>query len=98
MRRLFPRELSDVSAYGTDQRMICQQTMAGDVSVAQLHSICGHYSTEPQKFMASIVKQRVFKRCVAYVTFQLAEVAVPRSLFQKILELINDLRQNPVPA
>ena len=33
-----------------------------------------------------------------YVTFQLAEVAVPRSLFQQILELINDLRPRPVPA
>ncbi len=33
-----------------------------------------------------------------YVTFQLAEVAVPRKLFQKILELINDLRRRPVPA
>jgi len=33
-----------------------------------------------------------------YVTFQLAEVAVPRSLFQKILALINDLRRRPVPA
>ncbi len=27
-----------------------------------------------------------------YVTFQLAEVAVPRSLFRKILSLIDDLR------
>jgi hypothetical protein len=33
-----------------------------------------------------------------YVTFQLAEVAVPRSLFQKILGLIADLRRRPVPA
>ena len=33
-----------------------------------------------------------------YVTFQSAEVAVPRSLFQQILELINDLRRRPVPA
>ena len=33
-----------------------------------------------------------------YVTFQLAEVAVPGKLFQKILELINDLRPRPVPA
>ena len=33
-----------------------------------------------------------------YVTFQLAEVAVPRSLFQKILRLIDDLRRRPVPA
>ncbi len=33
-----------------------------------------------------------------YVTFQLAEVAVPRELFQKILGLIGDLRRRPVPA
>lgn len=33
-----------------------------------------------------------------YVTFQLAEVAVPRNLFQKILELIDDLRRKPAPA
>ncbi len=33
-----------------------------------------------------------------YVTFQLAEVAVPRELFQKILGLIDDLRRRPVPA
>ena len=33
-----------------------------------------------------------------YVTFQLAEVAVPRNLFQKILSLIDDLRRRPVLA
>ena len=33
-----------------------------------------------------------------YVTFQLAEVAVPRDLFQKILGLINDLRRRPALA
>ena len=33
-----------------------------------------------------------------YVTFQMAEVAVPRELFQKILRLIDDLRRRPVPA
>ena len=33
-----------------------------------------------------------------YVTFQLAEVAVPRNLFQKILSLIDDLRRRPAPA
>ena len=33
-----------------------------------------------------------------YVTFQLAEVAVSRSLFQKILGLIDDLRRRPVSA
>ena len=33
-----------------------------------------------------------------YVTFQLAEVAVPRELFRKILGLIDDLRPRPAPA
>ena len=33
-----------------------------------------------------------------YVTFQLAEVAVPRNLFQKILALIDDLRRRPALA
>ncbi len=33
-----------------------------------------------------------------YVTFQLAEVAVSRELFRKILSLIDDLRPGPAPA
>ena len=33
-----------------------------------------------------------------YVTFQLAEVAVPMELFRKILSLIDDLRPRPAPA
>ena len=33
-----------------------------------------------------------------YVTFQLAEVAVPRDLFRTILSLIDDLRRRPAPA
>ena len=33
-----------------------------------------------------------------YVTFQLAEVAVPRGLFEIILRLIDDLRRRPTPA
>jgi hypothetical protein len=33
-----------------------------------------------------------------YVTFQLAEVAVPRGLFETILWLIDDLRRRPAPA
>ncbi len=33
-----------------------------------------------------------------YVTFQLAEVAVARELFRKILSLIDDLRPRPAPA
>ncbi len=33
-----------------------------------------------------------------YVRVQLAEVAVPRSLFEKILSRTDDLRRRPVPA
>ncbi|MCH7793697.1 MAG: transposase, partial [Proteobacteria bacterium] len=33
-----------------------------------------------------------------YITFQMAEVAVPRDLFRKILILIDDLRPRPAPA
>ena len=33
-----------------------------------------------------------------YVTFQLAEVAVPKELFRKFLSLIDDLRPRPAPA
>ena len=33
-----------------------------------------------------------------YVTFQLAEVAVPRDLFRQILRLIDDLRPRPRPG
>ncbi len=32
------------------------------------------------------------------VTFQVADVAVPRELFRKILSLIDDLRPKPAPA
>ncbi len=33
-----------------------------------------------------------------YITFQMAEVAVPRDLFRKILRLIDGLRPRPTPA
>ena len=33
-----------------------------------------------------------------YVRFQLAEVAVSRDLFRKVLSLIDDLGRRPIPA
>jgi hypothetical protein len=33
-----------------------------------------------------------------YVTFQMAEVAIPRQVFQEILRLITELRPQPPPA
>ena len=53
------------------------------------------------KLYAKRVDQKIGANVVSdsrHVTFQLAEVAVPRSLFQKILGLIDDLRRRPVPA
>ncbi len=44
------------------------------------------------KIAAEVVRNG---RCV---TFQLAEVAVSRDLFRKILILIDDLRPRPAPA
>ncbi len=56
-----------------------------------------HWSlmTHPQKLVK--IGPKVVRHG-RYVTFQLAEVAVPRSLFQKILGLIDDLRRRPVSA
>ncbi len=47
---------------------------------------------KPVKIGAKVVRHG------RYVTFQLAEVEVPRELFQKILSLIDDLRPRPAPA
>ncbi len=33
-----------------------------------------------------------------YVTFQLAEIAIPRRLFAEILQLIDSLRPKPAPT
>ncbi len=33
-----------------------------------------------------------------YITFQLAEVAVPRELVRNILSLIDEIRRRPAPA
>ena len=41
---------------------------------------------KPVKIGAEVVSQS------RYITFQLAEVAVPRELFRKVLSLIDDLR------
>ena len=37
-------------------------------------------------------------RHARYAVFQMAEVAVPRELFEQILRLIDGLRQRPAPA
>ncbi len=46
---------------------------------------------KPIKFGAKIVRHG------RYITFQLAEVAIPRSQFENILRLIDGLRPAPLP-
>ena len=41
---------------------------------------------------------KIGAKIVRHVTFQMAEVAVSRELFRKILSLIDDLGRRPVPA
>ncbi len=47
---------------------------------------------KPIKIGAKVVKHR------GYVTFQLAEVAIPRRLFAEILRMIDGLRPTPAPT
>ncbi len=64
------------------------RTLALPKEVEQLTAL----REKPIKIGAKVVRHG---RCV---TFQLAEVAVPRKLFRKILSLIDDLLQRPAPA
>jgi hypothetical protein len=51
-----------------------------------------HQRRAPKMIVLDIVSHR------RYVTFHMAEVAVPRQMFQKILSLIARLRAPPAPA
>ncbi len=60
--------------------------------------------TEVEHWSLTTLREKLVKigakvvRHGRYVMFQLAEVAVPRELFRKILSLIDDLRPRPAPA
>ncbi len=56
-----------------------------------------HWSLTTQREKLVKIGAKVVRHS-RYVTFQLAEVAVSRDLFRKILSLIDDLRRRPVPA
>jgi hypothetical protein len=49
-------------------------------------------AAKPIKIGAKVVRHG------RYVAFQMAEVAIPRQMFQKILQLIAELRPQPAPA
>ena len=60
------------------------------------HSRCRRGRTTPREKLIKIGARIV--RHGRYFTFRLAEVALPRDRFRKILMLIDDLRPSPAPA
>ncbi len=60
------------------------------------HSRCRKGRTTPREKLIKIGAKIV--RHGRHFTFQLAEVALPRDPFRKILMLIDDLRPSPTPA
>ncbi len=60
-------------------------------------SLTEHWSLTTLREMLVRIGARVVRHG-RYVTFQWAEVAVPRELCRKILSLIDDLRPRPAPA
>jgi hypothetical protein len=62
-----------------------------------LPKVVEHWSlTTPPEMLIKIGVKVV--RHGRYVTFLLAEVAVPRNLFREILRRIDELRRRPAPA
>jgi len=93
-------------------RLSCRKFRNNEVRL-QLHALAYNLANfmrtlalpkEVEHWSLTTIREKLVKigaKVVAhgrYVTFQLAEVAVPRELFRKILSLIDDLRRRPVPA
>tara|TARA_B100000315_G_scaffold32143_1_gene27159 strand:- start:121 stop:1266 length:1146 start_codon:yes stop_codon:yes gene_type:complete len=93
-------------------RLSCRKFRNNEVRL-QLHALAYNLANfmrtlalpkEVEHWSLTTIREKLVKigakvvRHGRYVTFQLAEVAVPRSLFEKILGLIDDLRRRPVPA
>ena len=89
------------------------QTFAANAVRLQLHTLAynlGNFlrtlaTPEPIKdWSLTSLKEKLIKigaKVVShgrYVAFQMAEVAIPRQMFQKILRLIAELRPQPAPA
>ncbi len=64
----------------------------------------GHLPKEVEHWSLTTLREKLVKigakmvRHGRYVTFQLAEVAIPRRLFAEILRLIDGLRPKPAPT
>ena len=93
-------------------RLSCRKFRNNEVRL-QLHALAYNFANfmrtlalpeEVEHWSLTTLREKLVKigakvvRHGRYVTFQLAEVAVPRTLFQKILALIDDLRRGPAPA
>ncbi len=93
-------------------RLSCHSFRNNEVRL-QLHALAynlGNFlrtlalSQEVEHWSLTTLREKLVKigakvvRHGRYVTFQLAEVAVPRELFRKILSLIDELRPRPAPA
>ena len=57
----------------------------------------GHWSTASLRKKLAKIGTKVVRHG-RYVTFQLAEIAIPRRLFAHILRLIDGLRPKPAPT
>ncbi len=90
----------------TDVRLRVQPIRAAEVLVtsAPSHKQTLALPKEVEHWSLTTLREKLVKigakvvRHGRYVTFQLAEVAVPRNLFREILSLIDDLRRRPAPA
>jgi hypothetical protein len=93
-------------------RLSCRKFLNNEVRL-QLHALAHNLANfmrtlalpkEVEHWSPTTLREKLVKigakvvRHGRYVTFQLAEVAVSKILFQKILDLIDDLRRSPVPA
>ncbi len=93
-------------------RLSCQKFHNNAVRL-QLHTLAYNLANfmrtlalpkEVERWSLTTLREKLVKigakvvRHGRYVTFQLAEVAVSRELFRKILSLIDDLRPRPAPA
>jgi hypothetical protein len=92
-------------------RLSCRSMQANAVRL-QLHALAYNMANffrtlvlpdEVERWSLTTLREKVVKigaKVVAharYTVFQMAEVAVPRDLFRRILEMIDDLRPRPTP-
>src|SRR5438132_1672194 len=105
--------LRDAMARGAQELRCSCRTFAANAVRLQLHALAynlGHFlrtlaTPEPIKdWSLTTLKDKLIKigaKVVShgrYVIFQMAEAAIPRQMFQEILQLIAELRPQPPPA